>query len=124
MKKLIRRAFKDLVDDNVVQIELRSSVLYLTGLFNTDINNALAMLINELNDASAIFKVKYGLILTVTRGIESWSHLKTLLQAYQNLGFPKEIVGLDLAGDEEVLIHPAFRVLFQNFFLNRTKSAF
>jgi adenosine deaminase len=41
------------------------------------------------------------LILTVTRGDYGASNLATLLQAYEDIGRPKDVVGLDLAGDEE-----------------------
>ena len=38
----------------------------------------------------------------MTRGDYSASNLSTLLQAYEDLGRPKDVVGLDLAGDEEI----------------------
>ena len=41
------------------------------------------------------------MILTVTRGDYGASNLATLLQAYEDIGWPKDVVGLDLAGDEE-----------------------
>ncbi|WP_321912889.1 hypothetical protein [Burkholderia cepacia] len=38
----------------------------------------------------------------MTRGDYSAVNLSTLLQAYQDLGEPKDVIGLDLAGDEEI----------------------
>ena len=59
-------------------------------------------LIESTGEAARHHGIRRGLILTVTRGDYSAVGLATLLQAYEDLGRPKEVVGLDLAGDEEM----------------------
>jgi adenosine deaminase len=53
------------------------------------------------------------LILTVTRGDYAASNLATLLQAYKDLGSPEDVVGLDLAGDEEIAYPSELPSLFR-----------
>src|SRR6218665_3142148 len=91
-----------LAENNVRFVELRSSVLYLAALQNCSPTQALERLIETSRAASHRFNMRLGLILTVTRGDSSSDDLSTLLQAFQNLGEPNDVVGLDLAGDEEI----------------------
>lgn len=91
-----------LADNNVRFVELRSSVLYLTTLQRCSPAQALERLIESTGEAAHRYGIRRGLILTVTRGDYSVVGLSTLLQAYQDLGEPKDVVGLDLAGDEEM----------------------
>jgi adenosine deaminase len=101
---LIRSAFLKLKQDNIKFIELRSSVIYLSLLFQKNLEDSLAILIDELTKASQTFEIPYGLILTIPRGEYSLCNLSQLLRVYTNLGKPSEIVGLDLAGNEDVKV--------------------
>lgn len=94
--------FAGLADNNVRFVELRSSVLYLTALQKCSPAQALERLIESTGKAAQRYSIRRGLILTVTRGDYGAVCLSTLLQAYQDLGRPKEVIGLDLAGDEEM----------------------
>lgn len=108
-KNLDRLAYAvaaSLAENGVRFVELRSSVLYLTELQSCSPADALQRLIESTSDAARHHGIRRGLILTVTRGEYSAANLATLLQAYKDLGEPKDIVGLDLAGDEETA-HPA-----------------
>lgn len=91
-----------LAENNVRFVELRSSVLYLSALQKCSPAQALERLIESTGEAAQRHGIRRGLILTVTRGDYSAVSLSTLLQAYQDLGEPKEVIGLDLAGDEEM----------------------
>ena len=102
LDRLSHAVFASLAENSVRFVELRSSVLYLTGLQNCAPAQALENLIESTNNAAQHYGIKRGLILTVTRGDYSASNLSTLLQAYEDLGRPKDVVGLDLAGDEEI----------------------
>ncbi|WP_312762841.1 adenosine deaminase family protein [Stutzerimonas balearica] len=102
-----------LAENNVRFVELRSSVLYLATLQNCSPTQALERLIESSRAASDLFGMRLGLILTVTRGDYSSVGLSTLLQAYQNLGEPDEVVGLDLAGDEEIAYPAELPSLFR-----------
>lgn len=82
--------------------ELRSSVLYLATLQRCSVTQALEHLIESTRHAAEQFGMRRGLIMTVTRGDYAAVGLATLLQAYRDLGEPDDVVGLDLAGDEEI----------------------
>ena len=62
----------------------------------------VVLLIEATGEAAQRHGIRRGLILTVTRGDYGAVSLSTLLQAYQDLGEPKDVIGLDLAGDEEM----------------------
>jgi len=111
---LIKSAFVKLKEDNVKFIELRSSVIYLSLLFQKNLEDTLAILIEELTKASVKFEIPYGLILTIPRGEYSLVILSQLLRAYENLGRPSEIVGLDLAGDEDVKVSSDLALKFKS----------
>lgn len=93
--------FDSLAENQVGFVELRSSLLYLATLQGCSPAQALELLIESTGEAARHHGIRRGLILTVTRGDYSAVGLATLLQAFEDLGRPKEVVGLDLAGDEE-----------------------
>jgi len=101
LDRLAHAVFAGLADNAVRFVELRSSVLYLTGLQNCTPAQALERLLESTGSAAEHYRIRRGLILTVTRGDYGASNLATLLQAYEDIGRPKDVVGLDLAGDEE-----------------------
>lgn len=101
LDRLAHAVFMSLAENSVRFVELRSSVLYLTGLQNCTPAQALERLIESTGRAAQQYGIRRGLILTVTRGDYGASNLCTLLQAYEDIGRPKDVVGLDLAGDEE-----------------------
>ena len=102
LDRLTHAVLASLAENAVRFVELRSSVLYLTGLQSCTPAQALERLIESTGSAAQHHGIRLGLILTVTRGDYSASNLATLLRAYEELGRPKEVVGLDLAGDEEM----------------------
>ncbi|RZL03862.1 MAG: adenosine deaminase [Rubrivivax sp.] len=94
--------FGSLAENQVGFVELRSSLLYLATLQGCSPGQALERLIESTGEAARRHGIRRGLILTVTRGDYGAVGLATLLQAFEDLGRPKEVVGLDLAGDEEM----------------------
>lgn len=94
--------FASLADNNVHFVELRSSVLYLAALQKCSPALALERLVESTGEAARRHGIRRGLIMTVTRGDYGAVNLSALLQAYQDLGEPNDIIGLDLAGDEEI----------------------
>ncbi|WP_221885968.1 adenosine deaminase [Pectobacterium polaris] len=101
LNRLSIAVFESLAQNNVRIVEIRSSVLYLATLQNCSPALALERLLESSRAASNLFGMQHGLILTVTRGDYSSVALSTLLQAYKDVGQPSDVVGLDLAGDEE-----------------------
>lgn len=102
LDRLCRAVFSSLAENNVRLVELRSTVLYLGPLQGCSPTEALQRLIEATRSAALHHEVRHGLILTVTRGDFAAMNLSTLLEAYKDLGEPSDIVGIDLAGDEEI----------------------
>ncbi|WP_316157935.1 adenosine deaminase [Cupriavidus sp. BIC8F] len=102
-----------LAENNVRFVELRSSVLYLAALQKCSPAKALENLIESTGEAAQRHGIRRGLILTVTRGDYSAVSLSALLQAYEDLGEPKDVIGLDLAGNEEMAYPTELPSLFR-----------
>lgn len=113
LDRLCLAVAESLAQNKVRFVELRSSVLYLATLQNCSPAQALERLLESSRAASDRFGMRLGLILTVTRGDYSSVGLSTLLQAYQDLGEPSDVVGLDLAGDEETAYPTELPSLFR-----------
>jgi adenosine deaminase len=113
LDRLTLAVLADLAENNVRFVELRSSVLYLAALQNCSPAQALEHLIESTGRAAECHDIRRGLIITVTRGDYGAVNLSTLLQAYQDLGEPKDIIGLDLAGDEEIAYPAELPSLFR-----------
>lgn len=102
LDRMTLSVFSSLAENQVDFVELRSSLLYLATLQRCSPAQALERLIDSTGEAARYHGIRRGLILTVTRGDYGAVGLATLLQAFEDLGRPKEVVGLDLAGDEEM----------------------
>jgi adenosine deaminase len=107
-------ALGSLAKHGVRFVELRSSVLYLASLQKCKPADALERLIVVTEAAAAARGMRRGLIMTVTRGDYSAVNLATLLQAFEDLGEPSDVVGIDLAGNEEVPYPAELPMLFQD----------
>jgi len=105
-------AFENLRKSNVRFVELRNSVLYIALLNEVNVDVAMAWLLEDVSRASEFYDIKAGLILTVTRGDYSLEQLRSLLNAYIKLGKPDLIVGLDLAGNEDINVSSALAYEF------------
>ncbi|WP_148201447.1 adenosine deaminase [Alcanivorax borkumensis] len=99
---IVESAFLNLKSQNVRFVEIRNSVIYLALLNNISVDRALSWLVSEIELACEKHKIIAGLILTVSRGDCAPEHLRSLLSAYENLGRPSTVVGLDLAGNENI----------------------
>lgn len=109
---IVFNAFENLKKCNVGFVELRNSVLYIALLNKVNLEEAMAWLIEDISRASEYYKIKAGLILTVTRGDYSLVQIQSLLSAYIKLGKPDLIVGLDLAGNEDIRVSDALAYEF------------
>lgn len=114
LDRLTLSVFGSLAENQVGFVELRSSLLYLAMLQECSPAQALERLIESTGEAARHHGIRRGLILTVTRGDYGAVGLATLLQAFEDLGRPKEVVGLDLAGDEEMSYPAELPSMFRN----------
>lgn len=113
LNRISSAVIKNFAQHNIRFVELRSSLLYLASLQNCSPTQALERLLESYRLACTRTDMRFGLVLTVTRGDQSSAHLSALLQAYRNLGEPDDIVGIDLAGDEEVSYPADLPLLFR-----------
>jgi adenosine deaminase len=109
---IVDSAFKNLKTQNISFVELRNSIIYIALLNNITVDKALHWLIVEVEQASYKYNIRAGLILTVSRGDDAVDLLDTLLNAYSKLGKPSIVVGLDLAGNEDMISPPEICHLF------------
>lgn len=100
---IVESAFQNLKLQNITFVEIRNSIIYLALLNNISVDEALYWVITEIEAASEKYGIKTGLILTVSRGDYAPEHLRALLGAYEKLGRPNIVIGLDLAGNEDAL---------------------
>jgi len=114
LSRLADAAVGALAEHRVRFAELRSSVLYLAGLQQCSPTVALERLIIATQTAANRHGIRRGLILTVTRGDYSAVNLAALLQAYMDLGCPRDVIGIDLAGDEEIPVPAELPQLFRD----------
>lgn len=114
LQRMVDCAVAALARHRVRFVELRSSVLYLSTLQGCSVPEALERLIVSTGAAAERHGMRRGLLLTVTRGDYSSVNLVTLLNAYKALGEPKEVVGIDLAGDEEIPYPADLPALFRD----------
>lgn len=113
LARLIKSGFENLSINNVKYVELRSSVVYLSSLLQKRLVDTIEILLYELKQSSFKKHIDFRLIITIPRNEYSTVHLKSILDAYYILGCPKEIVGLDLAGDEDSPIPKDLGKLFK-----------
>lgn len=99
---IVESAFKKLKQDNIKFVELRNSVIYIASLNKITVAEALNWLITAIEKYSNEYQITARLILTVSRGDNACLHLKALLDAYKQLDCPEFVVGLDLAGNEDL----------------------
>lgn len=99
---IVESAFRNLKAQNVTFAEIRNSIIYIALLNNISVDEALLWVVSEIEVASEKHGIKAGLILTVSRGDYAPEHLRSLLGAYVKLGRPNMVVGLDLAGNEDI----------------------
>lgn len=114
LKLIVESAFLNLKSQNIEFVEIRNSVLYIALLNNISIDEALYWVVSEIEEASERYKIKAGLILTVSRGDYAPEHMRALLGAYAKLGRPSTVIGLDLAGNEDITSPVETGLLFLN----------
>lgn len=114
LSKLIESGFYNLSANNIKYVEIRSSVVYLSLLQQKSLGETIELLIYELKRAGEKRGIKVRLIFTIPRDEYSVMYLNALLFAYNSIGRPKEIVGLDLAGNEDYPIPKNLGKMFRH----------
>ncbi|WP_080684200.1 adenosine deaminase [Pseudomonas chlororaphis subsp. aureofaciens] len=124
---LIDHTFKSLAESNIKFVEVRHTLIHLANLCKISLVEAMLWMIEGITENGVKHDIKAGLILTISRGEFSAKHLTLLLEAYETLGFPTNVIGLDLAGHEDIEspenLAPLFRKAKEKYGLNITIHA-
>lgn len=104
LSKLIDSGFAELAANNIKYAELRSSIMYLSLLQQKNLAETIELLIYELRKAAEKRNIEFRLIITIPRSEYGLTCLNSLLLAYDSIGRPEDVVGLDLAGNEDLPI--------------------
>lgn len=114
LKTIVLSAFDNLKKENISFVEIRNSVIYIAHLNSITVDQALIWLLEDIEEASNLYSIKAGLILSVSRGDYCGDHLNTLLKSYEKLGKPESVIGLDLAGNEDIALPDYIASLFKD----------
>lgn len=109
---LINSAFLQLKRQNTSFVEIRSSVIYISLLNDISVSESLLWLIEEIENASRKYQIAAGLIMTISRGDYAIESMRALISGFIQLGRPKSIIGVDLAGNETTYASPDLGPLF------------
>jgi adenosine deaminase len=111
---LIDSGFDNLSINNIRYVEIRNSIIYLSLLQQKRLEETIELLIHELRKAAETRNIEFRLIITIPRSEYSLVYLNALLTAHNSIGRPKDIVGLDLAGNEEYPIPKNLGKMFKS----------
>lgn len=109
----ILSAVELLKNNNIKFAELRNTVFYIAELNNLDLETALLWLLEGISIAEQRTGVILGLIITLNRKDLSVDKCLSVLSAVKNLNYPDKIIGLDLAGNEEIPVSNDIGFFFQ-----------
>ena len=113
LRIMMLNAFANLKQQNIKFVEIRNSIIYLSFLNNISVDLALKWFIEEMEYASEKYQIKAGLIMTISRGDYCSDNLNALIKAYEIIGKTPSIIGLDLAGNEDIEIVNGVSSLFK-----------
>lgn len=113
LRIMMLNAFANLQKQNIKFVEIRNSIIYLAFLNDISVDKALAWFIEEMVYASEKFNINAGLILTISRGDYCTENFKVLIKAYEKIGKPRQVIGLDLAGNEDIQVSKNIGNLFK-----------
>jgi adenosine deaminase len=101
LAQMFRLALGALAIDGVVYAELRHSPFKVVRINEVSFEVALQWAIEALEDAHTVLPgLDSRLILGIDRAQVDLTHIREVLYAFKTLGYPQQIVGLDVAGDE------------------------
>jgi adenosine deaminase len=112
LRVLVDAAVELLAADSVRYAELRNSVCYIAELNATTVAEALAWLLDAFDAAAARHGVDVRLVVPLRRDRLASSDLSELYAALRAKADHLRLVGVDLAGDEQLAGRPADAAAF------------
>lgn len=106
-------AAKNLAEENVKFAELRNTVFYIAELNQISLEQALEWLLEALSNAEKEIGIKLGLIVTLSRFQLTKEKSLAIFDAMKNLNYPTNLVGVDLAGNENIPVANDLSIFFK-----------
>lgn len=110
---MISSCFENLIASNIRLAEMRHTVVNIAKSNNINLEDALIHLANIIEDKCLLTGIEAGLIVTLTRSDSLILDGTRMVEAIKNIGFHNRIVGLDLAGDENIPIDNEVERIFK-----------
>lgn len=109
---MVANAIEGLISDNIKYVEFRNSPFYISKLNNIPLAEAISWLVNAIYENSMKYNIDARLILSITRHeFDSGQDFK-LLKAIKTSNKNNIIVGVDMAGDEDVSVPRGIKKFF------------
>lgn len=97
---MIEAFFLAMSKSNIKFVEIRHTVIHLARNCGISYLEALDWLLEGMKNYSSRFQIKSGLIITIGRGAQAIEHIKCAINMIPLSNYRNNIVGIDLAGDE------------------------
>lgn len=109
----VLHAAQGLSEDNVKFAELRNTVFYIAELNRISLEVALEWLLEALLNAENKVGIRLGLLVTLSRFQLTKEKSLAIFDAMKNLNYPPNLVGVDLAGNENIPVNNDLSIFFK-----------
>lgn len=113
LNQIAQQTFLSFKLANINFVEIRNTIFYIANLNSISIEEAIVWMLEALDSAFKLTGINYGLIITIRRSEHACEDIVKILSAIKNLGLPKKIIGLDLAGNEDIPIPEKLSFFFK-----------
>jgi adenosine deaminase len=113
IRLMVDGAARHMKDDNVEYVEFRHSVVHVASRNKMSVGETLGHLLTALDEASVNHEIDARLIVSLTRHEILDERLEELAAAISDSARDPRLVGIDVAGDEEVPLDPKLVALMQ-----------
>jgi len=110
--KMTTSAFNALIRDNIKKVEVRHTVMNIAKDNILSLEEAIIFLCDVIESEGISNGIDAGLVITISRGPYAYNDGKRFIQALRNIGRASRVIGLDLAGDENIDIDPRIANVF------------
>lgn len=110
---IIASCFEKLISSNIKLVEMRHTVINIAKSNNINLEDALIHLADIIDNKCSIAGIEAGLIISLSRSNSLINDGTRMIEAIKNIGYHKRIIGLDLAGDENIIIDNGVEKIFK-----------
>lgn len=113
LNAMIEAFFIAMAESNIKFVEIRHTVVHLARNCGVTYLEALDWLLEGMTVYSIKYQIKAGLIITIGRGEHAMDHIKLAITNIPLSSSQNNIVGIDLAGDEDAEVDNNIYSLFR-----------